>query len=70
MTADEFSDIVLKAGDNGQITRLKDVARIELAASDYSLDSRLDGQPSAAIALFHQPGSNAIETANAIEDSR
>jgi multidrug efflux pump len=67
MTADEFSDIVLKAGDNGQITRLRDVARIELAASDYSVDSRLDGQPSAAIALFQQPGSNAIETANAIE---
>ena len=69
MTSDEFSDIVLKAGDNGQITRLKDVARIELAASDYSVDSRLDGQPSAAIALFQQPGSNAIETANAIEEA-
>ncbi|MGH7972083.1 MAG: efflux RND transporter permease subunit, partial [Limisphaerales bacterium] len=67
MSTEEFSDIVLKADRGGQITRLRDVARIELAANDYSIDSRLDGQPSAAIALFQQPGSNAIETANAIE---
>jgi multidrug efflux pump len=66
-TPEEFGDIVLKAAADGQITRLKDVSRIELGASDYSIDSKLDGQPSAAIALFQQPGSNAIETANAIE---
>jgi len=66
VTEGDFEDIVLKA-EGGQITRLRDVARIELAASDYSIDSRLDGTPSAAIALFQQPGSNAIETANAIE---
>ncbi len=67
VTPEEFEDIVLKAESAGQITRLKDVARIELAASDYSIDSKLDGQPAGAIALFQQPGSNAIETANAIE---
>ena len=64
---EEFRDIVLKADDHGQITRLGDVARVELAASDYSINSKLDGQPSASIALYQQPGSNAIETANAIE---
>jgi multidrug efflux pump len=67
VTTTEFENIVLKSDAGGQITRLKDVARIELAASDYSIDSRLDGQPTAAIALFQQPGSNAIETANAIQ---
>ena len=67
VSTEEFGDIVLKAEADGQITRLRDVARIELAAADYSIDSRLDGKPSAAIALFQQPGSNAIETANAIE---
>jgi multidrug efflux pump len=67
VTQEEFEDIVLKADAGGQITRLRDVARIELAASDYSIDSKLDGRPAAAIALFQQPGSNAIETANAIE---
>jgi multidrug efflux pump len=66
-TVEEFGDIVLKAETDGRITRLRDVARIELAASDYSIDSKLDGRPTAAIALFQQPGSNAIETANAIE---
>ena len=64
---EEFGDIVLKAQAEGQITRLRDVARIELGAADYSIDSRLNGQPAGAIALFQQPGSNAIETANAIE---
>ena len=67
LTSDEFGDIVVKAQSEGQLTRLRDVARIELAASDYSIDSRLNGRPAAAIALFQQPGSNAIETANAIE---
>ncbi|MEI6780215.1 MAG: multidrug efflux RND transporter permease subunit [Verrucomicrobiota bacterium] len=67
LTPEEFGAVVLKAQAEGQITRLRDVARIELAASDYSIDSRLDGRPAAAIALFQQPGSNAIETANAIE---
>ena len=67
LTAEEFGNIVLKAQAEGQITRLRDVARIELAANDYSIESRLNGKPAAAIALFQQPGSNAIETANAIE---
>ncbi|HEV2394861.1 MAG TPA: multidrug efflux RND transporter permease subunit [Verrucomicrobiae bacterium] len=67
VTPAEFEDIVLKAQPDGQITRLRDVARVELAANDYSIDSKLDGRPAAAIALFQQPGSNAIETANAIE---
>ena len=67
LTQEEFGDIIIKADEDGQITRLRDVARIELAANDYSIASRLDGKPAAAIALFQQPGSNAIETANAIE---
>ncbi len=67
ITPEEFGAIVLKADAGGQITRLRDVARIELGANDYSIDGRLNGRPAAAIALFQQPGSNAIETANAIE---
>ena len=61
-----MADIVLKTDTGGQITRLRDVARIELGADDYSIDSRLDGQPSAMIAVFQQPGANAVETANNI----
>jgi multidrug efflux pump subunit AcrB len=65
-TPEEFGDIILKTGTGGQITRLRDVARIELGAADYSIDSRLDGQPTAMIAVFQQPGANAVQTADNI----
>jgi multidrug efflux pump len=65
-TAEQFGDIVLKTGGEGQITRLRDVARIELGAKDYSVDAYLDGVPAAALAITQLPGSNAIETANAV----
>ena len=55
-TPEEFGGIILKTDTGGQITRLRDVARIELGAADYSIDSRLDGQPTAMIAVFQQPG--------------
>jgi hydrophobe/amphiphile efflux-1 (HAE1) family protein len=58
----EFADIILKTGRDGQITRLKDVARIELGAKDYGAQLRLDGQPTVGLAIFQLPGSNAIET--------
>ncbi len=66
-TPEEFENIVLKADADGEVTRLRDVARVELDANDYSIDALLDGKPAAGIAIFQQPGSNAIETANAIE---
>jgi multidrug efflux pump len=59
-TPEEFGDIVVKSGAEGQITRLRDVARIELGASDYSLRSLLDGKAAVAIPVFQAPGSNAI----------
>lgn len=65
-TEEEFGEIVVKRGEDGQVTRVRDVARIELAARDYSLISKLNGQPAAAIVIFQLPGSNAIETSDAI----
>ena len=59
-TPEEFGDIIVKSGANGEITRLRDVARIEMGAADYSLRARLDGQPAVAIPVFQAPGSNAI----------
>ncbi|HVS22902.1 MAG TPA: efflux RND transporter permease subunit, partial [Gammaproteobacteria bacterium] len=64
VTEDEFQNIVVKAGDAGQITRLKDVARVELGASSYALRALLDGKPAAALAIFQLPGSNAIEVSD------
>lgn len=65
---EEFEDIVLRVGDNGAITRLKDVARVELGSNSYALRSLLDNQQAAAIAIFQRPGSNAIAISNAVRE--
>src|SRR5205823_14192601 len=63
----EFGEIVLRARPDGSIVRLKDVARIELGAQDYDIIGRLDGKPTAVLALYQLPGSNAIEAANGVK---
>jgi multidrug efflux pump len=63
-TAEEFEEIIIKVNTDGGITRLKDVARIELSAADYSLRSLLDNKQAAAIPIFQAPGSNAIQISN------
>jgi multidrug efflux pump len=63
-TPEEFGNIIVKTGANGEITRLRDVARIELGAADYTLRSLLDGKPAVAVAVLQAPGSNAIEIAD------
>jgi multidrug efflux pump len=59
-TEDDFRNIILKTGAAGQVTRLKDVARIELGADTYALRALLDNKAAAAIPIFQRPGSNAI----------
>ena len=58
---EEFGDIIIRTGDRGEVTRLRDVARIELAAGGYSLRSLLDNQEAVAIGIFQSPGSNVLE---------
>src|SRR5690606_14534925 len=65
-SVDEFGGIVLKSGADGQVVRLSDVARIELAAGDYTLRARLDGKNAAAIGIFQSPGANALEIRDAV----
>ncbi|WP_026960169.1 efflux RND transporter permease subunit [Aliagarivorans taiwanensis] len=60
-SVEEFADIIIKVGDNGEISRLSDVARIELGADNYALRSLLDNRDAIAIAIFQAPGSNAIQ---------
>ena len=57
----EFGDIIIKTGESGEISRLKDVARIELGADYYTLRSLLNNRPAAALPIFQAPGSNAIQ---------
>ena len=59
-TEEEFGDIIVKTEAGGAVTRLRDVARLELGASDYSLRSLLDNKPAVAIPIFAAPNSNAI----------
>ena len=61
---EEFEQIILRAGSNGEITYLKDVARIELAAAEHSLNSMLDNLPAVAVPIFQAPGANAIAISN------
>ena len=63
-TEEEFGDIVVKTGANGEITRLRDVARIEMGASDYALRSLLNNKDAVAVPIFAAPGSNAIQIAD------
>jgi hydrophobic/amphiphilic exporter-1 (mainly G- bacteria), HAE1 family len=63
---EEFGQIVIKT-DNGRITRLKDVARIELGAESYGVAFRLDGKSAAGIEIFQSPEANALATADRIK---
>src|SRR6266704_493021 len=63
---EEFGEIVVRESPGGAIVRLKDVARVELGAQNYSVVGRLNGKPGAIIAVYQLPGSNAVEAANGV----
>lgn len=63
---EQFGDIIVKTGANGEITRLRDIARIELGAADYALRALLNNKPAVAIPILQAPGSNAIEIADRV----
>jgi multidrug efflux pump len=63
---DEFGDIIVKTAADGAVTRLRDIARIELGSDGYSLRSLLDNKDAVAMGIFAAPGSNAIEISNGV----
>jgi multidrug efflux pump subunit AcrB len=63
---EQFADIIVKTGEAGEVTRLKDVARIELGAKNQDTRCLLDGKPSVGLAIFQLPGANALQTAELI----
>ncbi|HWU26972.1 MAG TPA: multidrug efflux RND transporter permease subunit, partial [Rhizomicrobium sp.] len=65
-TPEEFRDIILKTDTLGRLTRLRDVARVELGAQDYTENAYFSGDPTVAIGIFQLPGSNALSTAQAV----
>jgi hydrophobe/amphiphile efflux-1 (HAE1) family protein len=65
-TEQEFGNIVVKSGANGETTYLRDIARIELGPDNYALRSMLDGGPAVAIPVFQLPGANALQLSDAV----
>ena len=68
VTEEEFENIIIRAGANGEITRLRDIARVELGSNQYALRSLLNNKPAVAIPIFQRPGSNAIEISNLVRE--
>jgi HAE1 family hydrophobic/amphiphilic exporter-1 len=68
ITPEEFADIVVRATSDGGIVRIKDVARIEMGAQDYTVTSHLNGNPSALVAVYQLPGSNAVQAAEGVKN--
>src|SRR3984893_15874050 len=62
-TPEQFGNIIVREAPNGGTVRVKDVARVELGAQDYSMICRLNGKSAAGIAVYQLPGSNAVQTA-------
>ena len=65
-TEEEFGDIIVKTGADGAVTRLRDIARIELGAASYALRSLLDEKDAVAVPIFAAPGSNAIAISDGV----
>ncbi|MFA7305886.1 MAG: multidrug efflux RND transporter permease subunit [Hyphomicrobium sp.] len=63
----QFEDIVVRAEPGGQVVRVRDIARVELGAQDYTVNAYLDNRNATALVLFQKPGSNALATAAAVK---
>lgn len=63
---EQFAEIIVKTGEAGRITRIRDVARVELGAADYGTSIEYNGKPAVGLPVFQLPGTNAIETADSV----
>ncbi len=66
---EQFEEIVVKTGEDGRLTRVKDIARVELGAKRYDSLSFQDGVPSSTIILYQSPGANAVEVAHGVRQA-
>jgi HAE1 family hydrophobic/amphiphilic exporter-1 len=66
-TVEQFENIIVKRGEQGQLVRVRDVARVELGAQSYLWFAKLDGAPSIAVAVYPAPGANALNIAEGIK---
>ena len=66
-SAEEFGNIVIRTEEGGKMLRLKDIARIDLGSASYNVVSKLKGRPTAAIAIYQQPGSNSLDVSKGVK---
>ncbi|KAA3921915.1 efflux RND transporter permease subunit, partial [Bacteroides ovatus] len=64
---EQFGNIIIRREQDGAMLRLKDIARIDLGSASYSVVSRLNGKPTAAIAIYQQPGSNSLDVSKGVK---
>ncbi len=64
---EQFGNIIIRCEQDGAMLRLKDIARIDLGSASYSVVSRLNGKPTAAIAIYQQPGSNSLDVSKGVK---
>jgi multidrug efflux pump len=68
-TEEEFGNIIVRAAKDGEITRIRDLGRVELGSSTYALRSLLDNKPAAALPISQRPGSNALQTSQQVRET-
>lgn len=66
-SAEEFGNIVIRTEEGGKMLRLKDIARVDLGSASYGVVSQLKGHPTAAIAIYQQPGSNSLDVSKGVK---
>ncbi|QJR12131.1 Efflux pump membrane transporter BepE [Usitatibacter rugosus] len=66
---EEFAEIIIRSSSDGSRIRVKDVARVEIAAKDYSMQARVNGKPAALIGIYQQPGANALGVADKVYET-
>ena len=67
-SVEQFEDIVVKTDDQGRVTHVRDIARVELGAQDYTVNAYLNNKVATALVIFQRPGSNALATAGRVKD--
>ncbi len=64
---EEFEDVIVKTGNTGEVTRVRDIGSVELGAQTYSQIFKVDGEPAAGLGIFQTPGANALNVERAVE---
>ncbi|MCK4873559.1 MAG: multidrug efflux RND transporter permease subunit [Phycisphaerales bacterium] len=68
-SVEQFENVIVRSGADGQLVRVKDLARVELGSQSYDVQSRFNGHPSCALGVYQLPGANALDVADGVNDA-